>query len=225
MKNQKITAETSYKNLKTMVPDASGIHTPKGETLVASDREILISVQEDSSTIIVYKNGFFAYIDDQGEVTARAVCNCHVMKYEKADGGFEPVGEKDFEDLPFTMVLSHFGMENIMDKKRKNTVRHENLSLDSEQLPNDPRLTVPNFADEIDLDGEGDIWEKRLKLLPEALDCLTDKQRAVVVLHYLKKKTHREIASALGINRSTVEEHLEASLKKLKKFFQKHPCR
>jgi DNA-binding CsgD family transcriptional regulator len=221
----KITPETTYKTLKTMVPDASAEHTPKGESLIRSDSEILIKVKEDSATIIVYKNGFFAYIDDQGEVTARAVANCRVMKFEKAEGGYEPVKESVFENLPFPAVLSHFGADNITHKKQVAVGRHENLSLDAEELPNDARLTVPNFADELDLDGEGDIWEKRLAMLPDALDRLTDRQREVVTLHYIKKKTHRDIAGLMGIGRSTVEEHIEAALKKLHIVFQKYPCK
>lgn len=218
MNNQKITPETSYKTLKTMVPDASAVHTPKGEILVASDREILIRIRESSATTIVYKDGFYAYIDDQGEVTARAVWNCHVMKFDKAEGGFESVDEKYFEDLPFTMVLSHFGMENIEDKKRKEKNRHEKLSLDAEQLSNDPRLAVPNFADELDLDGEGDIWEKRMKLLPKALSKLTDKQRQIAIMVFCDKKTQRVIARELGISDRAVRYHLEAIEKKFEKF-------
>ncbi len=115
MNNQKITPETSYKTLKSMVPDASTVHTPKGEALIRSDSEILVKVKEDGGMVIVYKNGFFAYIDDQGEPTARAVANCHVMKFGKAEGGYEPVDESIFEDMPFPYVLSHFGMMNIED--------------------------------------------------------------------------------------------------------------
>lgn len=215
----KITSETSYKTLKTMVPDVNAVHTPKGETLIASDTEILIKVKEGSGTVIVYKNGFFAYIDDQGEPTAHAVANCHVMKFGKAEGGFEPVEESVFENLPFGYVLSHFGMMNIEDAKRKAVNRHENLSLDAENLPNDPRLTVPNFADELDMDGEGDIWEKRLTMLPEALDILSDRQREAVELYYLKHLTEECVAKEMGITRRAMRTHLERALNNLFKFF------
>ena len=222
MKNLKINAETSYKTLKTMVPDVSAVHTPKGETLLKSDREVLIRVREDSATTIVYKDGFFAYIDDSGEVTARAVANCHVMRYEKAEGGFELVPEDQFEDLPFPVVLSHFGMVNIEDKRRKEQTRHVNISLDADEVPNDPHLTVPNFADELDLDGEGNIWEKRLAMLPEAMECLTERQREVVVLYYLKKKKQVEIADSLGTTQQMVSKHLEKGKTRMKKYFEKN---
>ena len=221
MKNQKINAEISYKTLKTMVPDVSAVHTPKGETLLKSDREVLIRVREDSATTIVYKDGFFAYIDDSGEVTARAVANCHVMRYEKAEGGFEIVPEDQFEDLPFPVVLSHFGMVNIEDKRRKEQTRHVNISLDADDVPNDPHLTVPNFADELDLDGEGNIWEKRLAMLPEAMGCLTERQREVVVLYYIKKKTQEQIAKRIGTSRPYVTKEVKKSLLKMEKYFSK----
>ena len=218
MKNQKINSETSYKTLKNMVPDASAVHTPKGETLINSDAEILIKVTEDSGTVIVYKNGFFAYIDDLGNVTARAVANCHVMKFEKIVGGFETVTEEQFENLPFGCVLSHFGMENIKHKEEMQVSRHENISLDAEELPNDSRLTAPNFADELDLDGEGDIWEKRLAQLPEAMDKLTDRQREVAFRIFGQKKTQGIVAAELGITDRAVRYHLEAIEKKFKKY-------
>ena len=221
MKNLKINAETSYKTLKTMVPDVSAVHTPKGETLLKSDREVLIRVREDSATTIVYKDGFFAYIDDSGEVTARAVANCHVMRYEKAEGGFELVPEEQFEDLPFPVVLSHFGMVNIEDKRRKEQTRHVNISLDADEVPNDPHLTVPNFADELDLDGEGNIWEKQLVMLPEAMECLTERQREVVVLHYINKMTEESAAKQMGITRRALRTHMDRGLSKLKNYFEK----
>lgn len=218
----KITSETTYKTLKTLVPDASAVHTPKGETLIASDNEILIKVKEGSGAIIVYKNGFFAYIDDQGEPTARAVANCHVMKFGKAEGGFDTVSEDVFENLPFGYVLSHFGMMNIEDAKRKEVKRHENLSLDAEVLPDDPRLSVPNFADELDLDGEGDIWEKRLAMLPEALGKLTDRQREIIKMRRFEKMTEEQIAEATGLSRRTVRDHIDAAQKKMWKYILKN---
>jgi RNA polymerase sigma factor (sigma-70 family) len=92
------------------------------------------------------------------------------------------------------------------------------LSLDAEQLSNDPRLAVSNFADELDLDGEGDIWEKRMKLLPKALSKLTDKQRQIAIMVFCDKKTQRVIARELGISDRAVRYHLEAIEKKFEKF-------
>lgn len=221
MNKQKITPETSYKTLKTMVPDASKIHTPKGETLIKSEAEILIRVKQDSATVIVYKNGFFAYVDDRGKVTAHAVANCHVMRYGRAEGGCNEVEETIFENMPFPFVLSQFGMMNIEHQEAVQVSRNENLSLDAEKLPNDPRLTVPNFADELDLDGEGDIWEKRLTMLPEALDCLTDRQREVVEMLYFKKMTQMQIAEVLDIKQQSVMDFKKGALKKMEKIFAK----
>lgn len=217
-----ISAHTSFKELKALLPDASSIQTPKGGSLVKSDRTVLIKVRENCGTIIVYANGFFAYIDDQDGPTARAVSNCRVMKYPKADGGVDTVPEEVFQDLPFPFVLSHFGMMNIEDKKRKDTARHENLSLDADVLPNDPRLAVPNFADELDLDGEGDIWEKRLTMLSEALDKLTDRQREIIEMRHFAGLAESQIAESLGISRRTVREHIEAAHKKMWKNFLKN---
>ena len=215
-----ITATISYKTLKAMLPDATDLRTPKGETLIKSDREVLTKIREDSATIIIYKDGFFVYIDDLGHVTARAVANCHVMRFEKAEGGYDHVDEKDFEQMPFPVVLSHFGMENIADQLRKKTKRSENLSLDADEIPYHPNLAIPNFADELDLDGESDIWEKRLAMLPEAMEKLTERQREVVELFYFKKMTQDQIARELHINQSSVSRRLRNSIERMGRFFK-----
>ena len=221
MKNQKITPETSFKTLKAMLPDASTVHTPKGQTLIKSDAEVLITVKEDSGVVIVYKNGFFAYIDDRKKVTARSVANCHVMKFPKAEGGFNNVEEAVFENMPFPTVLSQFGMMNIEHQNQVQVSRNENLSLDAEILPDDPRLTAPDFSDELDLDGEGDIWEKRLAMLPQAMDKLTARQREIVEMFFFRKQSQEQIADSLHINQSTVSRTLRSSFNKMEKYYKK----
>ena len=71
--NSNITPDTTYTQLKALVPDARNIRTPQGRTLVKSDVPVLISVEDSGLTISVYQNGFFTAQDDRGRVSARAV--------------------------------------------------------------------------------------------------------------------------------------------------------
>ena len=57
-------------------------------------------------------------------------------------------------------------------------------------------------------------------LLHSALQRLTDKQRAVLLLYIEEVKSFREIGETLGIHKDTVKEHYHAAIKKLKKFLQ-----
>lgn len=58
-----------------------------------------------------------------------------------------------------------------------------------------------------------------------ALACLTEKQRKVVVMHAVQQMTFREIGTRFCVNEKTIREHYYAGIKKLKKFFEKHPSK
>ena len=75
--NFTITPDTTFSQLKALVPDASGIHTPDGKILINDPEQVaLISVEENGGTVTVYESGFFSFQDGLGRPTARAVHNC-----------------------------------------------------------------------------------------------------------------------------------------------------
>ena len=53
--------------------------------------------------------------------------------------------------------------------------------------------------------------------LPGALSSLPDRQRQVVVLVHGLQWTHQEVAELLGLSRSTVQNHLERGLRRLRR--------
>jgi RNA polymerase sigma factor (sigma-70 family) len=52
--------------------------------------------------------------------------------------------------------------------------------------------------------------------LPKALGALSEHQRVAVVLAHGFGWTHREVAELLGVSTSTVQNHVERGLKKLR---------
>lgn len=56
--------------------------------------------------------------------------------------------------------------------------------------------------------------------LPRALDSLSARQRQVVVLVYGFEYTHQEVSDLLGIARSSVQNHVERGLSKLRSRFE-----
>lgn len=56
--------------------------------------------------------------------------------------------------------------------------------------------------------------------LPMALGALSPRQRAVVVLVYAFEMTHAEVAELLGIRRSTVQNHVERGLARLRRLLE-----
>lgn len=53
----------------------------------------------------------------------------------------------------------------------------------------------------------------------ETIECLTDKQREIFILYFVKGYTQYEIADMLNIERRTVGNRLEGALKKVKKIY------
>ena len=54
-------------------------------------------------------------------------------------------------------------------------------------------------------------------MLSELLDCLTERQREVVMAYFFDGLTQQQIADKLGIGQRAVAYHMEAALKRLRK--------
>ena len=96
--------------------------------------------------------------------------------------------------------------------ERKETRRHQSLdkSLDHGWDVADPSADVA-------LQAEQDEDKERLYA---ALQKLTDKQRAVLLLYIEEGKSFREIGEELGIHKDTVKEHYHAAIKNLRKILR-----
>ena len=96
--------------------------------------------------------------------------------------------------------------------ERKETRRHQSLdkSLEHGWDVADPSADVALQAEQ----------DEDKALLHSALQRLTDKQRAVLLLYIEEGKSFREIGEELGIHKDTVKEHYHAAIKKLKKFLR-----
>ena len=96
--------------------------------------------------------------------------------------------------------------------ERKETRRHQSLDKSLEH-----GWDVADPSTDVALQAERD---EDKALLYSALQRLTDKQRAVLLLYIEEGKSFREIGEELGIHKDTVKEHYHAAIKKLKKFLR-----
>lgn len=101
--------------------------------------------------------------------------------------------------------------------ERKETRRHQSLDKSLEH-----GWDIPDPSADVALQAERNEEKARLS---SALQRLTDKQRAVLLLYIEEVKSFREIGEALGIHKDTVKEHYHAAIKKLKKFLQNTPSK
>ena len=69
-------------------------------------------------------------------------------------------------------------------------------------------------------DSSGDpAWDQIAPLLDDALAALPEADRAVVVLRFFEKRSHQEIAAALGIQENAAKKRLSRAVERLRGFF------
>lgn len=101
--------------------------------------------------------------------------------------------------------------------ERKETRRHQSLD---KSLEHGWDVTDPSA--DVALQAERNEEKARLS---SALQRLTDKQRAVLLLYIEDGLSFREIAANLGVNKDTIREHYLAAIKNLRKFLQNTPSK
>ena len=96
--------------------------------------------------------------------------------------------------------------------ERKETRRHQSLDKSLEH-----GWDIPDPSADVTLQAERNEEKTRLS---SALQKLTDKQRAVLLLYIEEGKSFREIGEELGIHKDTVKEHYHAAIKNLRKILR-----
>lgn len=96
--------------------------------------------------------------------------------------------------------------------ERKETRRHQSLDKSLEH-----GWDVADPSADVALQAERNEDKERLYA---ALQGLTDKQRAVLLLYIEEGKSFREIGEELGIHKDTVKEHYHAAIKNLRKILR-----
>ena len=96
--------------------------------------------------------------------------------------------------------------------ERKETRRHQSLDKSLEH-----GWDIPDPSADVALQAERNEEKARLS---SALQKLTDKQRAVLLLYIDEGLSFREIGEKLGIHKDTVKEHYHAAIKNLRKILR-----
>lgn len=123
-------------------------------------------------------------------------------------------GSKHVEIEVTEEFASEYAAMEYRDKliERKETRRHQSLDKSLEH-----GWDVADPSTDVALQAEQDEDKERLYA---ALQKLTDKQRAVLLLYIEEGKSFREIGEELGIHKDTVKEHYHAAIKNLRKILR-----
>jgi RNA polymerase sigma-70 factor (ECF subfamily) len=171
-------------------------------TKTPSERDYVIAAQKGSEAA-------FAELVRLHQRRAYAVARAIVLSHEDAEDAVQEGFLHAFRaldrfrsDQPFGAWLNRIVANAALDLVRRRKVR------DADELPE--TFALP-FRDP----GESDELRRRLG---GALKRLTDRQRAVIVLHDVEGYTHGEIGSMLGIPEGTARSdlhHARAALRRL----------
>jgi RNA polymerase sigma-70 factor, ECF subfamily len=170
----------------------------------ATERDYVIAAQKGSDAA-------FAALVRLHQRRAYAVARAIVLSHEDAEDAVQDgflhayrALERFRSDQPFGAWLNRIVANAALDLVRRRKVR------DADELPD--TVALP-FRDP----GESDELRRRLA---DALTRLTDRQRAVIVLHDVEGYTHGEIGQMLGIPEGTARSdlhHARTALRKLLK--------
>lgn len=164
--------------------------------------------------LAAYPSGFVLAISGRRYTVVRADECCgytyfhehHIVdKPEYADPC--PADESVFLDQPWPIRIMLTAddklQENEEDREEKWIRKHPAIPDDKNWMCGGHASFEDEVCDRIDLE--------------RALECLTEKQRVVFRLYYEKGYTQDEVAEQLHLGRTTVRNHLEAIITKLRK--------
>jgi RNA polymerase sigma factor (sigma-70 family) len=75
---------------------------------------------------------------------------------------------------------------------------------------------MPSDYEQIEIQS---AWEKVGPVLDEGLAALSEKERSLVALRFFERKSHAEIATALGLSENASKKRLSRAVERLRKFF------
>lgn len=66
------------------------------------------------------------------------------------------------------------------------------------------------------------VIEEKEKLVKDAIETLTPRQRECLILYAVYEQSQQIIADLLGINQRVVSQHIQYGKRKIRKYFQKY---
>ena len=208
-----VTDETTYRQLKDLLPDTTGVKTPTKDWI--KDNEPICSVKFDGGETQVYANGFYTYSVGNNSTILR-VDGFSYVKYSFGDGDISVIDEQEYANQPFAIALALNGEAQLARNSDKREQYHQSLYVDNENDCFLEDIATPNFVTVNEFAEEATEREVRLAA---ALDKLTDRQRQIVLMYYDKRMTQEQIAQKLGVSQQYIAKATNRAIVVLRKNF------
>lgn len=206
----------TYGQLKKMLPGTGKGRVPGVTALRKEKQPVVIEAQTTGAVITVYANGFFTYVTEK-QSTVQGVDRCEEDMKSFLNPEVAGAADADIEQFVWIFPLEIAGSNRVEHNADSQDEDYRLFSIDEDLDARNEQLSHRPEHEEIE---ERLAQEEEIALLHKGIAGLTERQRSIVYLRYVKEKTHDQIASELKISRRTVREHLEKAEKNLRKFME-----
>ncbi len=194
----------TLKELKKLVSPTQGQKLPTAKALRESNSEVVAEAAIGAhGELRVYQSGFYSYETANG-ATVYAVDRCGEYRYEGGDALDKTV----LEDMDWTVSLMLAG-EDRLEHNQIQREENDHFSYSHDVVEGSDLRDPFDFVAALE--------EK--ESIDRMLAVLTEKQRKLVLLHFVKGATHREIASQIGISHQAVTKAIRLAIEQMKKSF------
>jgi len=208
-----------YGELKNALP-STGTHRVPGINQLRKKASVILRWETESGNIEIYENGFFTF-EERGHLTVYGVDRCEWSETYSPDGrkerGVEPL---DLSTYPWEAILESAGAARLSHNADSREESKGDISLDAPESENNIAFSVMPEHELREEEEEYAAWKaERAARVRKAMEKLTDRQREIVTLHYIKEMTQNEIADMLGVSQQSVHDVLKSARKKMQKNF------
>lgn len=200
----------TLRELKAMLPSTRGKKLP-GHAQLRQSGTPVVSCKAEGCQMEVYENGFAVYESGKRHTVLRME---HVGLAEFDSVTEDKPNYEPMDDAEWSVAVMMNGEDRLEKMRQAN--EEPNLMSTSDAVEDEDGETCDmEFDAGVDVEAQviGDDSTSRM------LACLTERQKEVVVMYYLKKMTMEDIAQELGISKPGVKKNLDLAEKKLRKNF------
>ena len=212
----------TFRELKDRIPSTAGKKTPSEYVVRAftSMPDLILCEKEYDygGKLTVFINGFYTY-SDGGWMTILRVDGFSKVYFDRTEDSFMTVGDEEYKNRSYDYPLTLHGDWQIRKNRSKVFKKYETCEID------DAFENYKNHAVCNDILNElvtKEDKKRNYKLLYQAIREMTDKQRMIAQMYYIKGMTHEEISKEIKKSRPYVTKTLNRCLLLLKKYFEKN---
>jgi len=210
---------TTFGDLKNALPSTGNGRVP-GINQLRKKANLLLRRETESGVIEIYDNGFFTF-EECGRPTVFGVDRCeHPETYTYSGKKESGMDNQDFSPYPWELILESAGCARLAHNADSRDEYQSGISMDAPESENNIALSIRPEHEIREEEEEMAAWkEKRLARLRNSMEKLTERQREVLVLYYVKEMTQEEIAEKLDVRQQSVLDVLKAGRRKMQKNF------